>query len=293
MMNVPNYVIEDTSEGPTLVVTGPWSADAAEALSRGVADGLTLNYARGFSGSDLEFLEAGLRVRRLNVLDRGITDLEPIARLAPTLEELSVQASNRAELNFTMLPHLRSVAGEWGLIGKTLSELDDLQSVITWRFDEADLHAFRDHVALRRLTIKEAPFLESLSGIGNLAEIEELNILLARRLHDIDDVTELARSLHRFELQTCPAIAAIDDVASLGNLRFFGFSESGDLASLAPMTALAQLEVFYAWGSTRVLDGDLSPLAQLPRLREVRMRDRRGYNPRVAELRLPGSLPGG
>jgi hypothetical protein len=283
-MTGPSYVIEDTGEGPTLVVTGRWSADAAEAMSRGVADGLTLNYARGFSGSDLEFLEAGLGVRRLKVLDRAITDLEPIARLAPTLEELSVQASERAELDFATLPHVRSVAGEWRLIGPTLNELDDLQSVITWRFDEVDLHAFRDHVALRRLTIKEAPFLESLSGIGNLPDVEELNILLARRLRDIGDVADLTRSLQRLQLQSCPGIAVIDDIASLVNLRFFGFSECGDLASLAPMIALAQLEVFYAWGSTRVLDGDLTPLVQLPRLREIRMRARRTYKPRVAEL---------
>lgn len=160
------YVLEDSPEGRSLVVTGPWSVEAANALGRGEADGLVLNYARGFSGRCLEFLDGGLGVRRLDVLDRQITDLAPIERLADSLEDLSVQAAGDAELDLGALPRLRSVAGEWALIGNTLGAVDELQSVITWQFDEADLHAFRDHVGLRRLTIKEAPYLESLSGVA-------------------------------------------------------------------------------------------------------------------------------
>jgi internalin A len=174
------------------------------------------------------------------------------------------------------------------LIGGTLGAVDDLQSVITWQFDETDLHAFRDHVGLQRLTIKDAPFLVSLSGVADLPELETLGIMLARRLRDIGDVAGLELSLRRLELQDCPAISAIDDVEPLVGLRFLGVSECGDIESLAPIASLEQLETLYAWGSTRVLDHDLSPLSRLPRLREVRMRNRRGYKPRVADLVLAG-----
>jgi hypothetical protein len=67
-------------------------------------------------------------------------------------------------------------------------------------------------------------------------------------------------------------------------LRFLRISECGEMASLAPIESLTELEVLYAWGSTRIVDGDLSPLARLPRLKEVRMRNRRGYKPPVDEL---------
>jgi len=49
-MTDPGYVIEDTAEGRSLVVTGAWSAAAVDALERHDADGLVLNYARGFVG---------------------------------------------------------------------------------------------------------------------------------------------------------------------------------------------------------------------------------------------------
>jgi hypothetical protein len=239
---------------------------------------------RGFVGTNLEFLDEGLGVRRLDLLDRGIADLGPIARLGDTLEELSVQAAEGAELDLAALPRLRLVAGEWALVRDTLGSVDELRSVITWRFAEVDLHAFRDHVCLERLTIKEAPYLESLAGLGDLPELAVVEIGLARRLCDISDVTGLAASLRELKLESCPAIDALDDVETLVHLRLLGVSDCGDVESFAPLSGLVQLEELYAWGSTRIIDGDLSPLAQLPRLREIRMRDRRYYRPRIADL---------
>jgi len=81
-------------------------------------------------------------------LDRSIVDLEPIGRLTG-LEELSVQAAADAVLDLRMLPGLQSVSGEWALIGRTLSELAELERVVTWLFNDVDLHAFRDHLALK------------------------------------------------------------------------------------------------------------------------------------------------
>jgi internalin A len=277
------YLVEEAPEGSTLVVTGPWSDEAGEALARGIADGLILNYARGFSDHHLEFLDGSWGIRRLNILDRSITNLEPIGRLSDSLQALSVQAAPTAELDLGILPRLRSVAGEWGLIRGTLGRVDALESVITWRFDEDDLHAFRDHVGLERLTIKEAPYLQSLSGLGDLSNLDVLGVFLARRLQAISDVAALV-SLRELEFEDCPALDNLDDVEALIHLRFLGISECGDIESLAPIRSLDELEVLYAWGSTRILDGNLSPLARLPRLKEIRMRDRRDYKPRVADL---------
>jgi hypothetical protein len=170
------------------------------------------------------------------------------------------------------------------LIRPTLDRVEMLQSVITWRFDEADLRAFRNYFALEQLTIKEAPHLESLSGVANLPALAILGVFLARRLHDISDVAELGSSLRELKFEYCPGVSSLDEVTSLVNLRVLGVSECGDIASLEPIRGLDRLEEFYAWGSTRIVDLDLSRLARLARLREIRMRDRRGYKPRVVDL---------
>lgn len=266
-----------------MVVTGPWSNAAAEELASGKVDGLVLNYARGFCERSLDLLDERWPLRRLDVLDRAIVDLDPIGRLVG-LEDLSVQAAESAALDLGALPALRSIAGAWPLIGRTLGAVSGLENAVTWMFGEVDLHAFRDHVALKALTIKDAPDLESLSGLGNLRDLEMLTIVGARRLHEIDEIRELSASLRELKFEQCPRIEAIDVVESLVGLRFLGISESGDIASLAPIGSLEQLETFYAWGTTRILDGDLSPLTQLPLLREIRMRDRRSYRPSAREI---------
>jgi hypothetical protein len=283
MISGPGYALEDSPSGRSLVVTGPWSRDAAMALARGEADGLVLNYARGFCEGGLDLLDGGWPLRRLSILDRSIVDLDPIGRLVG-LEELSVQATEAAVLDLGMLPSLRSVAGEWALIGRTLGAVAELERVVTWMFGDIDLHAFRDHVVLKALTIKDARYLESLAGLGNLPDLAALTLVAAHRLNEIDDVAELAASLRDLKFEACARIDSIDVVEPLVGLRFLGISESGDIASLAPIASLTQLETFYAWGSTRILDGDLSPLTRLPRLKEIRMRNRRGYKPPVRDL---------
>jgi internalin A len=58
-----SFVLEQTPEGVDLVVTGAWSDKARDALLAGRADGLDLNYARGFLERDLGFIK-GLPLRR-------------------------------------------------------------------------------------------------------------------------------------------------------------------------------------------------------------------------------------
>jgi hypothetical protein len=277
------YAIEDSPEGRTLVVTGPWSKGAERVLARGEADGLILNRARGFCEGSLDLLSGEWPLRRLSVLDRSLADLGPIGRLH-RLEVLSIQAVRDSVLDLGSLPALRSVNGEWSQIARTLVAAEQLENLHTWMFGEVDLHAFRDHWALRTLTVKDAPYLESLAGLGELPSLASLTIVDAPRLHKIEAVGGLSASLRELTFEKCGQIEAIDVVEGLVHLRLFGVSESGDIASLSPVESLSELETFYAWGSTRILDSDLSPLTRLHGLNEVRMRNRRGYQPPVGDL---------
>ena len=72
MIETRSYVVEETPERCSLVVTGAWSAQAADILARHEVDGLVLDYARGFSERTLEFLDVHWGLRRLKLLDRAI-----------------------------------------------------------------------------------------------------------------------------------------------------------------------------------------------------------------------------
>jgi internalin A len=279
-----SYAFEREDDDQTVVVTGPWNDNVSELLRARKADGLTLNHAKGFQASDLSFLSGEWGIRRLNLLDRSISDLTPISRLGAALSDLSIEAAPDAELDLSAHPHLYSLAGEWCLIREALSATSELRTIATWSFDEADLHAVRDMVHLERLTLKDAPLLASLSGVSDLPSLTRLEVIGAPRLTDINDLSAVANTLTYLGLQGCARLESIDDLEDLVNLRFLGLGDCGDIATLAPLAGMRHLEKLYAWGSTRILDDDLSCLARLPELKEVRMQDRSSYAPRVREF---------
>jgi hypothetical protein len=281
------FALERMPEAHTLVVTGRWSWEANALLTGGDIDGLVLNYARGFEESDLEFLDSW-PIRRLELLDRSQVDLEPLSRL-DALEELSIQVAPNAHLDLSWFPRLRSVASDWTLLRETLVDAGEVHNLTTWRFDDPTLHVFEDHSSIQSLTVKDAPHLESLSGVEALRSLSVLRVIQARELHNLTDVIELSESLREVELESCPSIEDIQDLGCLINLRFLGISDCGRIDSLAPARALVELVGLHAWGSTRIIDADLSPLAELGHLTDLRMRDRREYRPPLAEIlaRLP------
>lgn len=127
-----SFVIEETAEGRNLVVTGDWSAAAVMALLGGSADGLTLNYARGYRERSLDFLQEGWPVRRLHILARTIKDLTPVYRLARTLESLIVDTSPGAALDLWELPHLTRLAADWEQVRETIGSAKGLRGCM-WR----------------------------------------------------------------------------------------------------------------------------------------------------------------
>ena len=202
------YVVEGDEGDRALIVTGPWSREAEEVLLRGEVEALVLNYARGFEPDlergELEFLDRRFGVRRLKLLDRGIVDLAPIYRLSDTLVELSIQSATSARLELEELPNLRKVAGDWELIGPSLRTLTRLREVITWRFDQPDLSPFEAHTMLERLTLKDAPSLESLHGLVEQQALRHLEIRSARQLKDISALLEVCPPLHMLGLRWTP-----------------------------------------------------------------------------------------
>ena len=265
-------------------MTGEWSDAADEALSSGGADGLVLNYARGFSATSLDFIRSAWNLRRLSLLDRSVVDLEPLDRLAASLEQLSIQVSAEAQLDLHGFDLLRDLSAPWGLIAATLGELPALRTLGTFEgFGEHDLRSLRDHVSLQRLTLKDAPYLRSLDGVEAL-DLHVLRLQGAPRLQDVSALVSLKDTLRELWVEGARELESLDDIGRLRNLRHLQIGDCGAIRSLAPLSNLRELEALYAWGTTQVVDGDLTPLLDLPALREIRMRDRRNYQPALTSF---------
>jgi hypothetical protein len=280
----PSYaVIRDENGRADFDLYTGWSPAIRRAFFSSRADGLVANYARGFVGSDVEFVR-DLPLRRLNILDRGITDLTPVHDLASTLEELSVEVAPGAHLDLTLLPRLRVLACAWDQVKDTIASTDRLEDLYFSPYRAPDLTPLAHLTSLRSLRMKPPLRVRSLDGVQTMPWLARLSINAA----PLEDTRALARLsspvLTRLDVPSCRRLATLDDFSGLIGLRELDVSESGPLAGLAPITGLAQLERLYLYGSTNITDGDLTPLLPMSHLRDFRMQNRRHYSPTVAQV---------
>lgn len=274
------------ADGDVLVPTGRWSKKMARAIAQHGIDGLQLNATAGFSERDLDFLE-GLDIRWLLILDGRLDDLSPLAHIGETLEELTIsEAGPRARVPLDDLPRLRHLRGDWSLIREALEggSGSKLRQLYVHGYDGADLAAFSHLERVTYLELVAPPCLDSLAGIDALSSLADLRISLAPKLADLDGIESAAKTLEKLEIETCKQIDSLERVGALKRLRELWVADCGEIESLVPLRGLKDLEIFEAWESTRVLDGDLSPLTELTNLRELRMQDRRSYDPRVSAV---------
>ncbi|MEA2495924.1 MAG: hypothetical protein QOJ29_3835 [Thermoleophilaceae bacterium] len=276
------WVIEDGDDGRRLVVTGRWTPEAAAAVASGDVDELWLNYARGFAEPDLDFIQ-DWPLLRLLVIARTIEDVSPVERLS-SLESLSIEPSRHAQLDLSRLPRLRDLFAFARLVEESLADARNLERLALYQSRAETVAAIALPNTLRELELTDSSRLTTLAGVERLDRLERLKVALAPQLREVRSVAALAGTLSILELETCRKLSSLAGVESLAKLRHLEFGDCGAIPTLAPLRPLHELQGVYAWGDTRIEDGDLSPLAELPRLAELRMRDRGEYRPHVRDL---------
>ncbi len=283
--NQDGFHIEDDDHGRTLVVTGDWSEAAANVLRTGQVDGLNLNYAKGYRERSLEFLEPW-PITRLSILTRTLTNIEPVYRLADSLTELNLITSPKALLECGRLPNLQTLSVEnWNQIRDSLDDAPHLQALFVYAYPERDLYPLIGHDKLTSLRMKPCPRLETLDGLSAFPELTHLQVVGAKRLTDLSALREGHPKLTKLDLMASSNIGRLDDLQNLTGLIQLNIAECRHVASLAPLTGMTRLEDLFAWASTRIDDGDLSPLLSLSRLSSLYMKERPFYAPSVSEVK--------
>ncbi|HVR79062.1 MAG TPA: hypothetical protein VMS99_11815 [Acidimicrobiia bacterium] len=260
------------------MATDAWTEVAEGLLESGRVDGLDLNYAKGFKDINLEFVR-DWPLKRLTVLARTVSDLAPISRLAETVESLSVQTAPSATLDVSAFPRLTSLAAEWSQVRLSIATAGALTDLLLRSYREVDLVPLQWNSRLRRLRFKDRPSLQTLTGVGELHELEHLGVYLAP-LRDIEDLRDIQSELLYLHIELC-RIGDLGPVSGLSALRMLNAGDCGGIRSVAPLRNLQNLRVAWLFGSTNVLDHDLSALVDLPALEELRMQSRQSYRPSV------------
>jgi hypothetical protein len=277
-------VNEDAAGRLDFDVQAKWSPALRDAFMSSGADGLVANYARGFSGRDIDFVR-DLPLRRLNVLDRGITDLTSIHDLGSTLEELRVQSAPGSYVDLALLPMLKVLSCAWDQVSSSIGRAEQIEDLFLSPYTESDMTPLRHLTSLRSLQMKQHPRVRSLGGVEAMPWLARLGIYGA----PLEDTSALARLsspvLSQLDLTSCSRLTSLADLTGLIGLRELDVSESGSLASLGPIAGLISLERLYLYGSTTIDDGDLTPLLSMTHMRDLRMMNRRHYRPTIRGIR--------
>ena len=161
-----------------------------------------------------------------------------------------------------------------------------LEYLYAGSYTPRDLLPLASNRNLTTIRMKDRPRLESLNGVDAFASLEELGIFGAPLLKDVTDLGSASapKTLRRLSLQSCRGVSTLDEIGLLTGLTYLNIAESGDIASFAPLANLRHLKTLHAYGTTRVVDGDLSALTGLTELTDLRLKGRRDYHCQLAWL---------
>ena len=272
-----DWLIEEGMYGPRIVVTGPWSEATLEALVSSGARELELNYAKGWTGSDIAFIRELPQLEALNVTHLTLKDIRPVNALH-SLRYLKISTYCKTELDFASWPSLEECALDaWRPRAKSIIEHRGIKKLFINKWNQGkDLTDFSRMAQLESLQLYSPSRLESLAGVESLTRLTRFELALAGRLSSLEGVENLIELRH-FRLSTCRKVNDISPVASLRRLKELFVLNCGDVETIRPIAGLVDLEKFL-FETTNVLDGDLSPLQFLPKLKAVAFRERPHYS---------------
>jgi hypothetical protein len=280
------FVCEPGSHGTRLTVTGPWSEVIGDYILEHDIRSLELNHAKGWRGHDLSFLRRLSRLESFTIVDFTIEDIAPIHALG-ALRELDVNTYCKTPLDFSKFPVLEECALQWRPKADSIFERVSLRRLFINTCPVKDLRPFSRLDALERLSLA-SPKLDTLAGAEALRRLQFLGIYEAKRLAGLADVEHLEH-LRALEINGCRHIKDLSRLAPLARLERLLLCDDGEIDTVKPLAGMRDLEEFLFYGSTNVLDGDLSVLKTLPKLRHVVFMDRRHYSHRRTDF--PQSAP--
>ncbi|HWI93533.1 MAG TPA: hypothetical protein VNT20_19770 [Flavisolibacter sp.] len=193
---------------------GELLSEAVKLIDRGKADGINLNYIRN-RRKDLEPLRNSKTIKCLVVNDYPPSmqyDYSAVQTLT-NLQHLSINTTDKKEIDFSAFPFLTSVALTWRPKAKSLFGCVQLQRLFLNRYTGQNLTELSNLKNLKFLRVNLGA-VTSLSGLKAITGLEELMLMQTTKLEDIEDLLTL-KHLKRLRIDNCKRVKNIDAVKKM------------------------------------------------------------------------------
>ncbi|MBX3268076.1 MAG: hypothetical protein KF831_15360 [Acidobacteria bacterium] len=238
---------------------------------------LELNIGKGWRGKNIEFLKELPHLRSLVIGDLTLELIEPIHYLHELIE-LELETYSDSPVNFNAFPKLTSCWFEWIKGSDSLFDCRNLKSLGVNNYKKKSSEPFSRLMKLEQLALLNSP-VEDLAGLYELKNLKELRIARLSKITDLGQIS-LLKELKILDIGTCKGIRSVSEVFFLGKLKALFLSNIGDIETLRGIESLTELEQLIFDESTNIVDGDLSPILSLKRLKKISFQNRRHYTHR-------------
>lgn len=216
--------------------------------------------------------------------DRGF-DPEPLYAMHPSIRALRLFGSAilPGSLDLSRLGRVEEVSAPWRVLDPHASLPPNLESLSLTEDCPSTFGAIPASPFLTSLDLQSARDVRSFDGVERFPALTAVSLSGSRKLGDIEALP-LLQSLRKVEFNACGELPSLDPLANLRLLRQLWLIDCRKVPSLRPLARHPELAEILAYGSTDILDGDLSALQEMPALRRLALASRRKYRPSVADI---------
>lgn len=237
--------------------------------------GIHISSLGAYKSDNVEFLREHPEVVTVFVSDGKGIDLHGLTYLT-NLEHLTLGHYD-APIDLTCFPRLKTFSGEWSA-GLGLGDAcKSLRSLTLSKYKAPDLETFPCIRSISELELIQ-PSIASLAGIERHTHIKKLQFFRCLQLTSIGAIAGLKNGdVDYIAFRQCKKIMDIESLGELSRVKNLTLETCGAVRSLDFLLGCQKLEGV-GFFETDVLDGDLSPLLQLPRLSFVGMSEKRHFS---------------
>jgi len=245
-------------------------------LNRDIQE-LELNIGKGWRGKSIEFLQELPQLKSLTILDETLDLIEPIHCLSE-LVDLHLSSYSDIPVNFSAFPKLTKCWFEWIKGSDSLFDCTGLKSLGINSYKKKSSEPFSNLDKLEQFSLLNSG-VEDLKGVFGLTKLTSIRIARLRKITSLSGI-EALENLEALEISTCKGISSFTEIFSLTKLKTLFLLNTGNIETLHGIEKLTELEEFLFYESTNIVDGDISPLLALKKLKSISFQNRKHYTHR-------------
>lgn len=188
------------------------------------------------------------------------------------------------QIRFSEIPQGRYLNFDWKETDYRTLDFSECRYLIIWHHQNKDknFHNLPDIDDLEYLEINWSSSI-SLNGLSKYQNLKRLELHYCTKIESLNGIEDLNTEIEYIHIDQSKKIKDHNRIVIFSNLRTLCFNDCGVVEDIEFISELKKLEDF-RFVNTNVLDGQLLPLIDHPKLKSVGFLNKRHYSHKCEEI---------